>query len=202
MKIIYIYLSIVFLSGLMACNTNSENELKIIGLRHHKIENKDDLLFTIYSSDLLCVDWANQSFQLKKEAIERIKNSKFTGGYINEYVKILFKGKDLTNVNIYNNSSSSHHFTQGSPNLFVFKSTNNIYTADNWLILNPINSNNDSIHLKLYSEELFYHLKSLGLIKGISWECDDVNSNSLQMNKPNVNFKIDFNNKFKDDIIK
>jgi hypothetical protein len=201
MKNLLLFLiTIVFL---ISCKTSNikENEFRIIGLRHHANTNTDDELFIIKSSDIVCVDWKNQSFKISEKILNQIKDeNKFTGGFINEYLNLEFNGRILTSVNIHNLGSSTRYFVKNSPNTYIFTSTNTIFNPEGWLIINPFNLSENSIYAGLYSDSVFHFFKNKTLLTGSSWECQSNIQNDTLSNLTNRNFTNDFNNKFNKEI--
>jgi len=185
-----------FLTFLFSCkNPTNKKGLEIIGYRYNNSAETEELIFKLNREDIICVDWKNQSYKLRDSAISKIKESKFTGGYINEFIKLLYNDSVISVVNVLNSYSSNHKYFKDSPFTCVYESTNNIITKDNWFVINFYGEKKQGYYESLFNSDLFIYLHKNNLLTASQWKCDQQVGNEIK-NKPNLNFDIDFCKRF------
>jgi len=200
-KIFYIILITIIYS---CSNSPSSNGLEIVGLRYDYALEKNTEIFKINESDIECIDWNNQSYKLTAAGISKInKAMPIMAGGLNESLAMYFDGKLITPINIYNIFSSNVRHVKKSPFICIYESTNNIYSKDNWLILNIYNKNENNFYTSLFNEELYNYLIQKNTIKSKGWSCGAVNMNMNTIsNSPNRKFDIDYCRRYGSDLLK
>ncbi len=196
-RIRYFLICLIFLVFLSNCNTSEKRRtgLEIRGYRFDHATKTENLVFSFTEDDILCVDWKNQSYQLYDSALLKLKEKNFTGGYLNEFIRIVFDDSIISEVNILNSYSSNHKYWSNSPFTCVYGSTNNILTSDNWFIVN-IYGDKTIIYKKLFNERIYSYLKNKGLLTGTSWKCNTKSEYHGAALAHNNNFDIDFCRRF------
>jgi len=155
-------------------------------------------IFSFNEKDIDSVDWQNQSFKLKKNKLDSLRNSE-NSFYASSasYFVVFSNNKIIDTLAFYELYQAWSHIDANYPIVCKFKG--GVFSKEGWFVIVPYKSTLGQYHKRLYNEHVYAKFKQMGLLNSYNWNpCYD---STKVCNSINSTFFKDFGEKFSNEVM-